>query len=70
MIIEGAIAVDLVDTDPEAGMELAIKFKLVEKMEHGGNDYIRMTDDGRNVLSGLLKLVAVMANPGNQLKAN
>ena len=35
---------------------LCEKLGLVETMQHGGNDYIRYTENGVNVLAGLIAL--------------
>jgi hypothetical protein len=42
----------------EECIALCEKLGLIETMQHGGNDYIRYTENGVNVLAGLVGMQA------------
>jgi hypothetical protein len=56
------------DLSYEEGIRLCVKLKLVETMQHGDQEYIRMTQKGTNVISALMTLMSDCCDPENILR--
>jgi len=57
------------DMDYDDCLRLCEELGLVEIVNHGGHDYGRITQKGRNCVSALIKLASHGFEPENVLKA-